>query len=422
MRKLSLLLTLAVFAACSAGENRPGTPPTEPAAEPTRVRPSSSATSVRPTSPDPSPSGAELARLNAALIDAAWANDLPAARRLIARGADVNHTDETTQSAYLIATSEGHRDLLDLTLAAGARVDAKDRFNGTGLIRAADRGHWDIAGRLVRAGIDLDHVNNLGWTALHEAVILGDGSQRYLDTVRVLLAAGVDATVPAVEDGFTAREHAEQRGYGDIASLLARADRPVRRPEAALLAAARAGDADNASLALRAGAQVDARDGDRRTPLLHAVIGDVGQVARVLVALGADPDAVDAQSDTPWLVTGVTGSVPMGRLLLTADPDVTLRNRYGGVSIIPAAERGHAAYVRWAVRATDIDVDHVNDLGWTALLEAVLLGEGTTPWQRIVRTLLAAGADPQLADRDGVTALEHARRRGFEEIARLLAR
>lgn len=152
------------------------------------------------------------------------------------------------------------------------------------------------------------------------------------------------------------------------------------------------------------------------------MIGDVGQAARVLVALGADPDAVDAQSDTPWLVTGVTGLVPMGRLLLTADPDVTLRNRYGGVSIIPAAERGHAAYVRWAVRATDIDVDHVNDLGWTALLEAVILGEGTTPWQRIVRTLLAAGADPQLADRDGVTALEHARRRGFEEIARLLAR
>lgn len=71
---------------------------------------------------------------------------------------------------------------------------------------------------------------------------------------------------------------------------------------------------------------------------------------------------------------------------------------------------------------TDIDVDHVNDLGWTALLEAVILGRGTEPWQRIVRILLGAGADPGIPDGDGVTALEHARARGFDEIAALLSR
>ncbi|RYB95741.1 ankyrin repeat domain-containing protein [Nocardioides oleivorans] len=189
-----------------------------------------------------------------------------------------------------------------------------------------------------------------------------------------------------------------------------------------MLRAATRGDADAAALAVRAGAPVDVRDARRRTPLLLAVIDDRLEVADLLARLGADPDAVDVQQDTPWLVTGVTGSVAMGQLLLPLDPDVTLRNRYGGVSIIPASERGHVAYVRWALQHTAVDVDHVNDLGWTALLEAVVLGEGTERWQRIVAILLEQGADRSIPDRDGVTALAHARARGYDEIAALLAR
>jgi hypothetical protein len=105
--------------------------------------------------------------------------------------------------------------------------------------------------------------------------------------------------------------------------------------------------------------------------------------------------------------------------LLPSNPDVTLRNRYGGVSVIPASERGHIEYVRRVVQ-TDIDVNHLNDLRWTALLEAVILGDGSATYQEIVRILLAAGADPLLADRDGVTAREHAVRMGFDELAALL--
>ena len=81
------------------------------------------------------------AGLDGRLRDAAWADDVAAARGLVAQGADVDATDETQQSAYLVATSEGFLELLELTLAAGADVDAKDSWNGTGLIRAAERGH-----------------------------------------------------------------------------------------------------------------------------------------------------------------------------------------------------------------------------------------------------------------------------------------
>ena len=110
----------------------------------------------------------------------------------------------------------------------------------------------------------------------------------------------------------------------------------------------------------------------------------------------------------------------MGEVLLAAGADLTIRNRFGGVSVIPASERGHVEYVRWVAR-TSIDLDHVNDLGWTALLEAVVLGDGSARYVEIVRVLLEAGADRSLADRDGVTPLGHAQARGHEAIAAVLA-
>ncbi|MEU6678121.1 ankyrin repeat domain-containing protein [Streptomyces sp. NPDC046853] len=187
-----------------------------------------------------------------------------------------------------------------------------------------------------------------------------------------------------------------------------------------LLDAARAGNAAGVRAAIEAGGRVEARDSELRTPLLLAALGDHVEAAGVLVAAGADVDAQDHRADSPWLATGVTGSVAMLHVLLPAGPDLKLRNRFGGISVIPAAERGHVAYVREVLRVTDIDVDHVNDLGWTALLEAVILGEGGRAHQEIVALLLAAGATPGLADRDGVTPLAHAERLGFAEIAALL--
>ena len=55
-----------------------------------------------------------------------------------------------------------------------------------------------------------------------------------------------------------------------------------------------------------------------------------------------------------------------------------------------------------------------------APLEAVVLGDGGPAHTEIVRLLVAAGADTSLADREGVTPLEHARRSGYAAIARIL--
>lgn len=417
---IGVVLALSVTAtACGQESSQEGAPPGRSSTSaPETAVPAPMPSAAAPTPPPPS--AEEQRVLDTALVEAAWANDVARARDLIAAGADVDFEDETQQSAYLIATSEGHRELLELTLAAGADLGALDGFDGTGLIRAAERGHADVVGRLLQSGIAVDHVNRPGFTALHEAIIYGDGGQRYVDTVRLLVARGADVALAPERDGVPPIQHARSRGQDVVAATLQAAlDAGSRGPGGLLLTAAASGDADQVVVALRAGAAIEVRDERGRTPLLLAATHDRVDVARLLVALGADPDALDDRHDTPWLVTGVTGSVPMLEVLLPAGPDLTIRNRFGGLSVIPAAERGHVDYVRRVVQ-TGIDVDHVNDPGWTALLEAVVYGDGSWRYQEIVRILLAAGADPAIADADGRTALEHATSRQQHDVALIL--
>ena len=158
------------------------------------------------------------------LLAAAYRNDVGAARRLVAEGADVNAKDSSEQSAYLIATSEVGDDprLLELTLGAGADVNAKDSYNGTGLIRAGERGHDRIVRRLLETEIDVDHVNRLGWTALLEAIILGEGGRAHTETVRLLVGAGADVNLPDKE-GATPLDHARERDFPAIERILRRA-------------------------------------------------------------------------------------------------------------------------------------------------------------------------------------------------------
>ncbi|HSE93480.1 MAG TPA: ankyrin repeat domain-containing protein [Methylomirabilota bacterium] len=157
-----------------------------------------------------------------ALIAAAYRNHVHVARVLIQAGADVNAQDRTRQSAFLIATSEGYVELLRLTLEGGADVRRTDSYDGTGLIRAAHHGHVEVVRELLRAKTPIDHVNRLGWTALLEAIILGDGGPRHTETVRLLVEAGADVNL-ADGDGVTPLAHARRRGQTRIVEILERA-------------------------------------------------------------------------------------------------------------------------------------------------------------------------------------------------------
>ncbi len=180
--------------------------------------------------------------------------------------------------------------------------------------------------------------------------------------------------------------------------------------------AAARGDAAAVRTLLAAGVPVDARDSARRTPLLIATRANDVEVARLLIGAGADVNAKDNIRDTPFLYAGAEGRNEILRMILeTGRANLRDTNRYGGTALIPAAHHGHPETVR-ILLGTAIDIDHVNNLGWTALLEAVILGDGGPVYQEIVGLLVDAGARG-IPDRDGVTPLEHARRRGFAAIA-----
>ncbi|MEK6248804.1 MAG: ankyrin repeat domain-containing protein, partial [Planctomycetales bacterium] len=142
-------------------------------------------------------------------------------RMLAEAGADMNALENRAYDIVTIASVANDLDLLDLALLLGAASDnITSPYQGTALIAAAHLGHSEVINRLIAAGAPLDHVNNLDWTALIEAVVLGDGGPDHIATVRHLVEAGADRAITD-RDGVTPLEHALARGYQTIADILA---------------------------------------------------------------------------------------------------------------------------------------------------------------------------------------------------------
>ncbi|MBU7576354.1 MAG: ankyrin repeat domain-containing protein [Hydrogenophaga sp.] len=186
-----------------------------------------------------------------------------------------------------------------------------------------------------------------------------------------------------------------------------------------LHAAASRNDAAGIRRLLAEGAPIDARDGSGATALLVATHANQVEAARALIEAGADVNAKDGISDSPYLYAGARGHLAILKMTLSHGADLKSTNRYGGTALIPAAERGHVETVRTLIEA-GVVVDHVNRLGWTALLEAIILGDGGERHQQIVALLVKAGANVNLADKDGVTPLRHARTKGQKPIEAML--
>lgn len=191
-------------------------------------------------------------------------------------------------------------------------------------------------------------------------------------------------------------------------------------PGMLLMEAVQAGNTGKALELVAMNGPLETRDAENRTPLLLATRANLVEIAAALVKAGADVNAKDSIHDTPFLYAGAEGRNDILKVILaTGKANLRDTNRYGGTALIPAAHHGHPETVRLLL-ATAIDVDHVNNLGWTALLEAVILGDGGPVYQEIVKLLIAGGADAMIADRDGVTPLAHAESRGFTEIVRMI--
>jgi ankyrin repeat protein len=189
-----------------------------------------------------------------------------------------------------------------------------------------------------------------------------------------------------------------------------------------LHAAAQIGDIAALKALLSAGADLNARDNHGRTPLHVAAHRGDQSAARELVARGADPRLLDQRRYDIITIAAVRDDPDFVRLAIKLGGDAkAITSPYDGTALIAAAHLGHDGVVQALIEAGS-PLDHVNNLGWTALIEAIVLGDGGKRHTRCVELLLAARADPNLADRNGNRPLALATSRGFKAMADMIAK
>lgn len=187
-----------------------------------------------------------------------------------------------------------------------------------------------------------------------------------------------------------------------------------------LFAAAANGNTAAIGRLVAQGVKPDLRDGHQRTPLHIAAYGSKVESMRALVAAGADPNALEHDRYDIVTIAAVANDLAVLKAALALGCKATnITSRYDGTALIAAAHLGHAEVVGELIRA-GAPLNHVNNLGWTAVIEAIVLGDGGSRHLATLSALVDAGADVNRADRDGVRPLDLARRRGYLSMVRVL--
>lgn len=212
-----------------------------------------------------------------------------------------------------------------------------------------------------------------------------------------------------------------------LAGIVPQADAqltPSKEEQAAyrgLFAAAARNDTAAIATLLKRKADPNARDAHGRTPAMVAAHLSNDRAALALLRGGADRNLLDADRYDIITIAAVANDAAMVRLAAREGGRASnVTSRWDGTALIAASHLGNVEAVRELLRA-HAPLDHINNLGWTALLEAVILGDGGPRHQEVVRMLVAAGADKTIADRAGTTPLGHARARGYTAIVKLLS-
>jgi ankyrin repeat protein len=154
---------------------------------------------------------------------AAYQKKHDAARALLRIGADPNKLEIDRYDIITIAAVANDVPMLKIAIEGGGNPKAiTSRYDGTALIAAAHLGHAEVVRTLIAAKAPLDHVNNLKWTALIESIVLGDGGNNHIDTLRALVEAGANVNI-ADGSGATPLRLARSRGYREMVAILEKA-------------------------------------------------------------------------------------------------------------------------------------------------------------------------------------------------------
>jgi ankyrin repeat protein len=194
---------------------------------------------------------------------------------------------------------------------------------------------------------------------------------------------------------------------------------------AGVFEAAAHGDTAEIEQLIAAGSNPNVQDSRSRTPLMVAAFFGHHDAARALIRAGANPNARDRQRYDILTIAAVNDDAEMIAILLAAGANPrAVAGPYDSTALIAAAHLGHAAIVD-ALIAARAPIDHINNLGWTALSQAIVLGNGSAGHVASVAALVRAGADVNITDRQGQRAIDHARSRaggsgGYAEMVRIL--
>lgn len=186
------------------------------------------------------------------------------------------------------------------------------------------------------------------------------------------------------------------------------------------LLAAQQGELAKLKSCLRQVVDINACNRQGQTAITLASLNKKYDCVAALIDAGVDINKQDQTCLNPFLISCLNNDLTLLRLILPARPDLNRLTRFGGVGLTPACEKGHLEIVKELLIRSNINVNHTNFVGWTPLLEAIVLNDGGEIQQTIVALLLEHGASPYMTDKYGKTPLELAREKGYHEIAELL--
>jgi len=227
---------------------------------------------------------------------------------------------------------------------------------------------------------------------------------RFDSAYRVIVATAMALAAPQPAVAQVAPTSAERAAYSGV------------------FAAAARGDVAEVERLVGAGERIDARDGHGRTPLHVATFLRRRDAMRALVRAGADPNGLDRDRYDIVTIAAVADDVAtLATALDIVCSAANVTSPYDGTALIAAAHLGHDEVVRMLIRA-GAPLDHVNNLGWTAVIESIVLGDGGARHQATLRALVDAGANVNIADRSGSTPLALARSRGYRAMVEMLTK
>ncbi len=336
--------------------------------------------------------GATTIHLTAAaeplVADAAMRRDVDGVRTLLRSGADVSAAQSDGMTALHWAALNGDLKTMDVLLVAGAAREALTRVGAyTPLHLASERGHGAAVARLLEAGAKPGPVTSTGVQPLHLAAQAGD-----VEAVKALLDRGAAIDAVDTTHGRTPLVFAVSKDRRDVLSLLA--------ARGANLAAT------TAVIDYKERAATDTKARQARDRIVSATTGRT-------VDSSFDPDppppgtggAGQAQVSRAGAVGGGGPGDPnegrRGGGGTRPPSDIDQIGRQGGFTALHYAARDGfmAAAVALVDAGLDVNVPTAGDRS-TPMTVALINGQ-----YDLALTLLARGADPNLANEDGVTPL-----------------